>query len=98
MLARDHAQRVSLIEERIKHWMKQGAQPSERVAKILHAANLGPKVAVRSTPKKSAPKAKTQERLKLAAEAAEAAAKAAQAASEAPAVAAEEAPAEAAQA
>ncbi len=86
MLPREHAQRVTLIEERIKHWLKNGAQPSERVAKFLHAANIGPKVEQRVTPKKSAPKAKAQERLKAAAEAAEAAKKAdAAPAAEAPA-------------
>jgi small subunit ribosomal protein S16 len=92
MLPRENAQRVSLIEERVKHWIKNGAQPSERVAKFLHAANLGPKVEIRDTPKKSAPKAKTQERMKLAAEAAAKAAEAAAAPAETPA----EAPAEAA--
>ena len=74
MLPRDNAQRVTLVEERIKHWLKNGAQPSERVARFLHAAKLGPKVDYRESPKKSAPKAKAQERLKEAAKAAEAAA------------------------
>ena len=93
MLAKDHPERVKLIEDRIKHWIKNGAQPSERVARFLAAANLGPKVEVSNTPKKSAPKAKAQERLKLAAEAAKAAAEAAEeakVAAEAPAEAAAE--------
>jgi len=77
MLGKEDARRVTLIEERIKHWLKNGAQPSERVARFLHAANLGPKVEYRSSPKKSAPKAKTQERLKAQEEAAKAAAGAA---------------------
>ena len=68
---------LKLDAERIKHWLKNGAQPSERVARFLHAANLGPKVEYRSSPKKSAPKAKTQERLKAQEEAAKAAAGAA---------------------
>jgi small subunit ribosomal protein S16 len=76
MLGKDDAKRVTLIEERIKHWLKNGAQPSERVARFLHAANLGPKVEYRESPKKSAPKAKTQERMKAAEEAAKAAANA----------------------
>src|SRR5277367_5878436 len=64
MLPRENAQRVTLVEERVKHWLKVGAQPSDRVARFLHAANLGPKVEYNETPKKSAPRAKTQERLK----------------------------------
>ena len=86
MLPKEDPKRVAFLEERVKHWISVGAQPSDRVARFLHAANLGPKVKYNETPKKSAPRAKTQERLKLAAEAA---AKAAPA--EAPA--AEEAPA-----
>lgn len=72
MLDKGHPDRVVLNAERIKHWLSVGAQPSERVALFLHAANLGPKPAIRETPKKSAPKAKAQERLKAAAAAAEA--------------------------
>lgn len=95
MLARENPQRVTLVEERVKYWVGVGAQPSERVARFLHAANLGPKVEKRVTPKKSAPKAKAQERIKLAAEAAKAAAEAAAAEAAAPAA---EAPAAEAQA
>jgi small subunit ribosomal protein S16 len=92
MLAKDSAKRVTLVPERIAHWIKNGAQPSERVARFLAAANLGPKVEYRESPKKSAPKAKTLERMKAHAEAAKAAADAAAAAAAAPAP-AEEAPA-----
>lgn len=81
MLQKDNPQRVLLVEERVKHWIKVGAQPSERVARFLADAKLGPKVTWRETPKKSAPRAKTQERLKLA----EAEAKAAAPKAEAPA-------------
>ncbi len=84
MLPKDHAQRATLIEERVKHWIKSGAQPSDRVARILHAAGMGPKVKFNETPKKSAPKAKAQERMKLAAEAAKAAEEAAKAPDAAP--------------
>jgi small subunit ribosomal protein S16 len=93
MLTRENPKRVELVEERIKHWLKVGAQPSDRVARFLHAASLGPKVKWNETPKKSAPRAKTQERLKLASAEAEKAA-AAPKAEAAPAPAAE-APAEA---
>ena len=94
MLPKENPQRVTLVEERVKHWTSVGAQPSDRVARFLHAAKLGPKVEWNETPKKSAPRAKTQERLKLEAAEAEAAkAKAAAPAPEAaPAPAAEAAP------
>jgi small subunit ribosomal protein S16 len=85
MLPKEDAKRVTLVEERIKHWLKNGAQPSERVARFLHAAKIGPKVEYRESPKKSAPRAKAQERLKAAAEAAAKAAEAAAAPAEAPA-------------
>jgi len=73
MLKSGDAKRVVLNAERINHWVKNGAQPSERVARFMHAAGIGPKVKYAVSPKKSAPKAKAQERLKAAAEAAEAA-------------------------
>ncbi len=73
-LANDNPERVKLNAERVQHWIKNGAQPSERVARFLFAAKLGPKVEYRPSPKKSAPKAKAQERLKVAAAAAEGAA------------------------
>jgi small subunit ribosomal protein S16 len=86
MLSREDDKRVILVEERIKHWLKNGAQPSDRVARFLHAAGLGPKVTWSETPKKSAPRAKTQERMKLlAADAEKAAAAAAAPKAEAPA-------------
>jgi len=91
MLPKEDAKRVVLNEERVKHWLKVGAQPSERVARFLHAAGLGSKVEYRESPKKSAPRAKTQERMKAEAEAAKAAAEAA--AAPAPAAEAAEAPA-----
>ena len=73
MLARDHKERVVLKAERIQHWLKMGALPSDRVARFLGDAGLGSKPEIRETPKKSAPRAKAQERAK-AAEAATAAA------------------------
>ena len=77
MLDKGHAQRVTLNEERIKHWLAHGALPSDRVARFLGDAGLRPKPAISETPKKSAPKTKAQERAKAAAEAAGAAAPAA---------------------
>jgi small subunit ribosomal protein S16 len=74
MLPKEDPKRVVLVEERIKEWIKKGAQPSERVARFLHAAKLGPEIKYRESPKKSAPRAKAQERIKAAAEATKAAA------------------------
>jgi small subunit ribosomal protein S16 len=74
MLDKSHADRVTLKPERIQHWLKVGALPSERVQRFLADANLGPRPEIRNTPKKSAPKAKAQERAKAAADAAAAAA------------------------
>jgi small subunit ribosomal protein S16 len=85
MLPKEDPKRVTLVIERIQHWIKMGAQPSERVARFLHEAKLGPAVKYRESPKKSAPKAKTQERMKAAAEAAKVAAEAAAAPAETPA-------------
>jgi len=73
MLTKDNVERVKLKEERVKYWLSVGAQPSDRVARFLADAKLAPKVQYNETPKKSAPKAKAQERMKAAAAAAEAA-------------------------
>ena len=85
MLDRGHAERVVLKAERIQHWIKMGATPSERVARFLGDAGLAPKPTIRETPKKSAPRAKAQERAKGAAAAVEAASGEAPAGGEAPA-------------
>src|ERR1700735_4074681 len=96
MLKKEDPKRVTFVEERVKHWIKNGAQPSDRVARFLHTAGLGPKVTWSETQKKSAPRAKTQERMKLeAAEAEKAAAAAAEPKVEAAPAPAAEAPAEA---
>jgi len=63
-----------LKEERLKHWLGVGAQPTERVARFLGNAGLMAKPEIRETPSKSAPKKKAQERAKATAEAAGAAA------------------------
>ena len=91
MLPQEHPDRVKLNDDRIKHWLGVGAKPSDRVARFLGQAEIIPMPPVRETPKKSAPRAKTLERMREA----EAAAKA-KAEEEAPAAeaAAEEAPAE----
>ena len=73
MLERSAADRVTLKEERIKHWLGVGAQPTDRVARFLGDAGIVEKPAVKKTPVKSAPKAKAQARAKEAEEAAAAA-------------------------
>jgi small subunit ribosomal protein S16 len=70
MLERGHADRITLKEERIKHWLGVGAQPTDRVARFLGDAGLADKPSVRETPLNSTPKAKAQARAKEAEEAA----------------------------
>ena len=82
MVPKDHEQRLTLNGERISFWMSKGAQPTERVHKMLASAGLMAPPAIRDQPKKSAPGKKRAEREAAAAEAA---------AAEAPA---EDAPAE----
>ena len=64
MLPAEHAERVRLVDARIQHWMGQGALPTDRVAKFLGRAGLGPMPAIREQPIKSAPGKKSQERAK----------------------------------
>ncbi|MBT3939482.1 MAG: 30S ribosomal protein S16 [Pelagibacterales bacterium] len=105
ILSKDNDQRVILNEERIKHWLKNGAQPTDRVTKFLSDLKIIKDIK-RDNPNKAKPKAKAQERAqalidaKLAAEEEkikEKAAEAAPAAEETPAAevapAAEETPA-----
>jgi small subunit ribosomal protein S16 len=74
MLDRSAADRVTLKEERLRHWLGVGAQPTDRVARFLGDAGIIDKPATRETPTKSRPKAKAQERAAAAAEAAKSAA------------------------
>jgi len=70
MLPAEHEERIRLQGERIQHWMSQGAQPTERVAKFLGHAGLAPMPVYREQPIQSAPKKKAQERAAKAAAAA----------------------------
>jgi small subunit ribosomal protein S16 len=98
LLPSDHESRVTMKEERVRHWLSQGATPSVRVHRFLAQAGILEALPIPEQTKKDKPRAKAQERLREAEEAAKAAAEAAAAApaEEAPAeeVAAEEAPAE----
>ena len=94
ILPKNDEKRVTLNAERIEHWRKVGAQPTDRVLRFLDAAGLAKRPA-RNNPEKAKPGKKAQERVAAAAAAAEAAAaKAAEPAPEAPAEAAPEAAAE----
>lgn len=61
MLAKDHPERVTLVEERIRHWLGQGAQPTDRVLRFLAEAGIQDRAA-RSNPNKAKPGKKSQER------------------------------------
>ena len=67
LLPREHAQRITLDKERIAHWLKVGAQPSDRVAKFLSQAEMMKPRERRDQTKKPLPRAKAQERAKAAA-------------------------------
>ncbi len=66
MLKKDDANRLKLDVERARHWLKVGAQPTDRVARFLDANGL-----MKRTPQKSIakalPKKKAQERTAAAA-------------------------------
>ena len=70
MVPKDHEQRLTLNGERISFWMSKGAQPTERVHKMLASAGLMAAPVLRDQPKKSAPGKKRAEREAAAAEAA----------------------------
>ncbi|MFT4620410.1 MAG: small subunit ribosomal protein S16 [Sulfitobacter sp.] len=83
LLAKDSEERVTMNVERIQYWLGQGAQPTDRISRMLEAAGVVDKKE-RNNPKKGVPGKKATERAE------EKAAKAA-AAAEAPAEAAAEA-------
>ncbi len=67
--AKDAADRVILDLEKAKEWIAKGAQPTDRVARLLDAAGVLKREA-RNNPEKAQPKKKAQERAAAAAEAA----------------------------
>ena len=85
LLPKDSEERVKMDVERVKYWLGEGAQVTDRVSRFLEAADVIEKKE-RNNPKKAEPGKKAQERAE------EKAAKAA----EAPAEVAEEATGEAA--
>jgi len=64
MLPSDHAERVRLQNDRIAHWLSQGALATDRVARFLGHAGLAPMPKFNEQPIQSAPKKKAQERAK----------------------------------
>ena len=88
LLAKDDPARVTINEDRARHWLEVGAQPSDRVARFLDAAGVRERAA-RNNPNKAKPGEKATERAED-----EEAAKAEAAAKPAEEAKAEEAPAE----
>ena len=91
LLPRDSAERVKLIEDRIKHWTGVGAQPTDRVLRFLDKAGMAKRDA-RSNPNKGQPGKKRVEREEAKVAAAAEKAKAAAEAAAAPPPASEPAP------
>lgn len=54
LLAKDDEKRVVMNMERVNHWLSQGAQPTDRIARFLEAAGARPKAA-RNNPKTGTP-------------------------------------------
>ena len=54
LLAKDDENRVKMDMDRVSHWLSQGAQPTDRIARMLEAAGVRPKTA-RSNPKAAVP-------------------------------------------
>ena len=81
LLPKDNAERLKLDLDKVKDWMKKGAQPSDRVTRFLDAAGIV-KREKRNNPQKAIPRKerKAQEEAKKAAPAAGAPAAAAAAA------------------
>jgi small subunit ribosomal protein S16 len=73
LLPKDSEDRVKMDVERIQHWMSKGAQPTDRVARMLEAAGVKEKTE-RSNPKRGEPGKKAKDRADEKAAKAEAAA------------------------
>ena len=81
LLPKDSEERVKMDVEKIEAWIAKGAQPTERVTRMLEAAGVREKTE-RNNPKKGAPGKKAQERAQEKADKAAAAAEAANAPAE----------------
>ena len=81
MLPKDSEERVKMNMERVKYWLSEGAQPTDRVSRMLEAAGELPKKD-RANPKKGTPGKAAQARADEKAEKAKAAEEAANAPAE----------------
>jgi small subunit ribosomal protein S16 len=61
LLAKDDEKRIVLDADRAKHWLSNGAQPTDRVARFLDAAGVRERAA-RQNPNKGKPGEKATER------------------------------------
>lgn len=61
VLAKDDEKRVTLIEDRVRYWIGVGAQPTDRVARILDKAGIKERVAT-INPNQAEPGKKAKER------------------------------------
>ncbi|MFK7751513.1 MAG: 30S ribosomal protein S16 [Sedimentitalea sp.] len=61
LLPKDSEERVKMNMERVQYWLSQGAQPTDRIARMLEAAGVREK-AVRQNLKKGEPGKKAKER------------------------------------
>ena len=75
LLPKDSEERVKMDVERVQYWLGQGAQPTDRIARMLEAAGVLAKTE-RNNPQKAEPgqkaKDRAEEKATKAAEAAEA--------------------------
>lgn len=85
LLAKDDANRVRLTEDRVRYWLGVGAQPTDRVARLLDKAGIKERAAT-NNPQKGEPGQKAKDRAEEKAEKAREAEEAAAAAAAAPAV------------
>ena len=92
LLAKDDENRVRLVEDRVRYWIGVGAQPTDRVARLLDKAGIKERAAT-ANPKKGEPGQKAKDRAEEKAEKLREAEEAAKAAEEAAKAPAEEAPA-----
>jgi small subunit ribosomal protein S16 len=83
LLPKGSGERIKLVEDRIKHWLSHGAQPTDRVLRFLDVAGIK-KRDVRVNPNKGQPGKKRLEREEAKKTAAEEKAKAAAEAAAAP--------------
>jgi len=61
LLPKDSGERVKFVEERVKHWLSRGAQPTDRVLRFLDVAGIRTRAA-RMNPTKGEPGKKRLER------------------------------------